>query len=65
MTEYHTSISAVQNVLRASFASGKTRSLEFRVQQLTQLFHCLNDSKDKIAAACYEDLRYAVLVANM
>ncbi|XP_028397604.1 aldehyde dehydrogenase, dimeric NADP-preferring-like [Dendronephthya gigantea] len=43
--------------LHAAFLSGKTRSLEFRKQQLHQLHKLLSENKDELLDALQEDLR--------
>jgi aldehyde dehydrogenase (NAD+) len=50
------SIPLVVERLRASFASGRTRPLEFRLQQLAALARLLEDCEPQICAAIRKDL---------
>ncbi|OZJ03219.1 hypothetical protein BZG36_04527 [Bifiguratus adelaidae] len=43
--------------LRATFFEGVTRPLEFRKQQLKQLYRLLEDNEDALTEAVYKDLR--------
>ena len=43
--------------LRATFQSGKTKSVEFRKEQLEKLLKMFNDHKDEFVDALSEDVR--------
>ena len=42
--------------LRASFAAGRTRSAEWRVEQLKGLIRMIDEKEAEISAALHEDL---------
>ncbi|OCK81950.1 aldehyde dehydrogenase [Lepidopterella palustris CBS 459.81] len=50
------SIPTIANSIRDTFKSHKTRSIEYRVQQLRKLYWGLKDNQDLIAEACKRDL---------
>lgn len=51
------SASEIVTHLRNSFKSGKTLPLEFRIQQLQNLYKMYNERQDDIVTALYTDLR--------
>lgn len=46
----------IHQTARTAFASGKTRSIEFRQQQLSQLAHLLSDNRAAFVQALKQDL---------
>ncbi|GJJ78369.1 hypothetical protein EMPS_10728 [Entomortierella parvispora] len=59
--EFHTEAEIRQaiNTCQSTFKSGHTRPVEFRRRQLQQLWLLLDDNKDALAQAVYNDLRKA------
>ena len=55
----------IHDELKATFSSGKTKSIEFRKQQLAQLAHLINDNIDQFDAAMKEDLGNPSLEAQL
>lgn len=49
-------VTAVVSRMRSGFASGRTRSAEWRLEQLRSLVRLLDEQEDEIAAAVAEDL---------
>lgn len=49
------------NTARAAFAAGRTRSLEFREQQLKNLLQLFIEHEAEILQALYKDVRKAKL----
>lgn len=47
--------STIEN-LRNTFYSGKTRPVQYRIQQLRRLYWAIEDHKDEILSACKQDL---------
>ena len=47
--------------VRNSFASGKTKNVQFRIQQLKNLLRFYNENAEKILDAVYKDLRKVIL----
>jgi len=50
--------------LRRSFASGKTRPLQWRLEQLEALRRCLRESEDIFIEALHRDLHKVLLVST-
>ncbi|KAK2724439.1 aldehyde dehydrogenase family 3 member B1-like isoform X3 [Artemia franciscana] len=61
MTDYKEVVSSVRN----SFASGKTKNVQFRIQQLKNLLRFYNENAEKILDAVYKDLRKPNLEAKL
>ncbi|KAG8924755.1 hypothetical protein FRC02_010209 [Tulasnella sp. 418] len=59
------SIPKIRDELKRTFASGKTRSLEYRKQQLAQLAHMLKENAEDIRKALLEDLGKPYLESNL
>ncbi|KAI5463058.1 putative aldehyde dehydrogenase [Mariannaea sp. PMI_226] len=52
----HDEIDEAYSTVKATFASHKTKSLEWRVLQLQKVWWMLEDNKDRIVEALYQDL---------
>lgn len=59
------SSSQVYDTLKASFASGKTKPIAFRKQQLSQVAYLVKDNADALAAALSADLGRAELESHL
>jgi len=63
----NTPIDTIQGLVktcRDSFNSGKTRTLEWRKQQLQALINCISENKDKLAEAMLKDLKMNPLLRD-
>ncbi|KAI9861877.1 MAG: hypothetical protein M1824_001988 [Vezdaea acicularis] len=62
------SISATHDLLRTTFYTGKTKSIDFRVKQLRKLYWGIKDNEAAIVEALHQDLRkppFEVTVAEV